>query len=273
MANLPQDMSQITISDQKRSFAIAELFIFSAIHIVQFVSRFIQERRYWHHTKRRGNARCFLYSWWGMIGILAQLRIAASAMMISNQRPSKPMLIAETVLQGIGLSPLLFEVSLVLLRSGQTGRTGPGNSRHPGHLRFTLHFFRFPVIISIVLVLVGGLLDIRACEIVGTVVFVLTFLLVWCILLGMAARSRRFLSAAGYRTVLLVLASLPFLTARVVYFLLSEHGSPRFGAITGDIDVMIGMGLLMEVIASILLIAARMVAEPLWSPLPRTPLC
>lgn len=44
------------------------------------------------------------------------VRIAASAMMISNQKPSKPMLIAETVLQGIGLSPLLFEVSLVLLR-------------------------------------------------------------------------------------------------------------------------------------------------------------
>lgn len=162
---------------------------------------------------------------------------------------------------------------MLICYSGQTGRTGPGNSRHPGHLRFTLHFFRFPVIISIVLVLVGGLLDIRACEIVGTVVFVLTFLLVWCILLGMAARSRRFLSAAGYRTVLLVLASLPFLTARVVYFLLSEHGPPRFGAITGDIDVMLGMGLLMEVIASILLIAARMVAEPLWSPLPQTPLC
>lgn len=72
MANLPQDMSQVTMSDQKRSFAIAELVIFSAIQIVQFVSRFIQERRYWHHTKRRGNARCFLYSWWGMVGILAQ---------------------------------------------------------------------------------------------------------------------------------------------------------------------------------------------------------
>lgn len=157
--------------------------------------------------------------------------------------------------------------------SGQAGRTGPGNSRLPGHLRFTLHFFRFPVIISIVLVLVGGLLDILACEIVGTVVFVLTFLLVWCILLGMAGRSCRVLSAAGYRTVLLVLVSLPFLTVRVVYFLLSEHGSRMFGAITGDVDVMIGMGLLMEVIVSILLIAARMVAEPLWSPLPETPLC
>ncbi len=123
------------------------------------------------------------------------------------------------------------------------------------------------------LVLVGDLIDISACEIVGTVAFVLTFLLVWCIVLGMAARLRRLLPATGYRAVLLVLVSLPFLTLRIVYFLLSEHGSPRFDAITGDINVMIGMGLLMEVIVSILLIAARMVTEPLWSPLPETPLC
>ena len=37
-------------------------------------------------------------------------------MIISNANPGKSLLIAEYVLQGIGLSPLMFEVSLVLLR-------------------------------------------------------------------------------------------------------------------------------------------------------------
>ncbi|KAL2867157.1 uncharacterized protein BJX67DRAFT_105458 [Aspergillus lucknowensis] len=266
-------MSNYTISEEKRVFAVAELAMFSVIHIIQFITRFIQERRYWHHSKLRSVGWCFVYAWWGMIGFLAQFRIAGSAMMISNPKPSKSMLIAETVLQGIGLSPLLFEVSLVLLRSGQTGRTGPGNSRHPSHLRFTLHFFRFPVIISIVLVLAGRILDIRACSIVGTVIFILTFLLVWCIVLGMAARSRKSLPAAGYRSVLAVLASLPFLTVRVVYFLLAEYGSPKFEAVIGHVDFMVGIGFLMEIIAAVLLIVARTIAEPLWGALPETTLC
>lgn len=44
------------------------------------------------------------------------VRIASSAMIISKSHPDKSMLIAEACLQSVGLSPLLFEVSLVLLR-------------------------------------------------------------------------------------------------------------------------------------------------------------
>jgi hypothetical protein len=44
------------------------------------------------------------------------VRIAGSAMLIFRPEPTKPILIAETILQGIGLSFLLFEVSLILLR-------------------------------------------------------------------------------------------------------------------------------------------------------------
>lgn len=43
------------------------------------------------------------------------VRIADSALVLANSHPEKPMLIAESILQSVGLSPLLFEVSLVCL--------------------------------------------------------------------------------------------------------------------------------------------------------------
>ncbi|KAJ0415712.1 hypothetical protein BJY00DRAFT_251989 [Aspergillus carlsbadensis] len=260
--------------EDNHNFAVGELAIFSTIHIVQFVVRFIQERRYWHHDRRRSFGWCFTYSWWGMVGTLSQLRVAGSAMLIYRPEPTKPILIAETVLQGIGLSFLLFEVSLVLLRSGQAGRTGPGNSRHPTHLRFTLHFFRFPAIISIIFVLVGRTIDIRACTIIGVVgivAFVLTLALAWCVVLGLVAKSHRLLPIAGQRAVLVVLASLPFLTLRAVYFLLADYPS-KYGGVGGNINFMGGVELMMEIIAVVLLIAARTVAEPLWAAFPETTL-
>ncbi|KAL4865345.1 hypothetical protein BDV12DRAFT_211084 [Aspergillus spectabilis] len=264
-------MSNLTLSDKKHTFAIAQLIIFSFIHATQFSTRFIQERRYWHHTRRRSDTWCFVYSWWGMIGILAQLRIASAAMMMLNRSSSKSILITETILQGIGLAFLLFDVSLVLLRSGQTGRTGPRNSRHPTHLRLTLHFFRFPAFISIIMILVGNSINVRACEIVGSVgsvVLILTFVLVWYVVLGMAARSRKFLSKSGHQTVHVVLASLPFLTVRIVYFLLGGYRPREIDDGVRHFSFGVEMGLLMEVLVSALLIVARTIAEPLFAPLP-----
>lgn len=43
------------------------------------------------------------------------VRIASSAMILSTSKPNESMLIAESAMQNAGLSPLLFEVSLVLL--------------------------------------------------------------------------------------------------------------------------------------------------------------
>lgn len=43
------------------------------------------------------------------------VRIAGSAMVLATSHPSKSMLIAEYTLGSIGLAPLVFEVSLVLL--------------------------------------------------------------------------------------------------------------------------------------------------------------
>ncbi|OOF90290.1 hypothetical protein ASPCADRAFT_59704 [Aspergillus carbonarius ITEM 5010] len=254
--------SVLTIPREKRYIAIAEIIIFSAIQIVQFLMKFTQEWRHWHHDKRKSYARCFLYAWCGMLGMLAQLRIAGSAIVIANSRPDQSLLIAETVLQSIGLSPLLFEVSLVLLRSGQSGRTGPGNSRYPKHIRFLLHFFRFPVFISILLVVVGGCIDIRACVDAGVAVFVVTFAFI-CGLVGwLAAKYRAVLPTAGYHCVLIVLMTLPFLAVRVAYFLLGQYGSPKFSPVTGSGGIMVGMSLVMEIFIVIILLLARAVAEP-----------
>jgi hypothetical protein len=54
------------------------------------------------------------------------------------------------------------------------------------------------------------------------------------------------------------------LLVRVVYFLLLEYGPPKFNPASGDVGIMVGMGLLMEVIVVVLLLTARMVAEPVW---------
>lgn len=125
----------ITISPQQRNLAIAEIVLFSLIQLIQFITRYLQEWKYWHHARRKSRSRCIFYSWFGLIGLLAQgwcgtipnshtpsnhstltVRIAGAAVVLSDPHPNKSKLIAEISLQSIGLSPLLFEMSLVLLR-------------------------------------------------------------------------------------------------------------------------------------------------------------
>jgi hypothetical protein len=69
---LPFEHNLNNMLEDNYNFALWELAIFSIIHIVQFVVRFIQERRYWHHDRPRSFGWCFTYSWWGMIGMLSQ---------------------------------------------------------------------------------------------------------------------------------------------------------------------------------------------------------
>ncbi|KAK1143918.1 hypothetical protein N8T08_006033 [Aspergillus melleus] len=253
------------ISSDRRHIAIAELIIFSIIQVVQFYTRFIQEWQYWHHDRRKSLPRCTMYSWMGLLGVLAQLRIAGSAMVISNANPGQSMLIAENVLQGIGLSPLMFEVSLVLLRSGQAGRTGPGDSRYPKQIRFALTLFRFPIFFSIVLVVVGASIPNRICKIVGSIMLPIAFAFGCGLTVLLAVQYRAILPRAGHRCVLLVLVALPFLVVRVAHFLLAEFGPRKFSSAVGDTGVTVGMGLVMEVLITMCLWAARAVAEPFWS--------
>jgi hypothetical protein len=63
------------------------------------------------------------------------VRIAGSALVLSTSHPDKPMLVAESALQSVGLSPLLFEVSLVMLRWYVNDNKAPMFLE-----RLTLHF-------------------------------------------------------------------------------------------------------------------------------------
>ena len=64
--------TEASISTGKRNIAIVELVIFSLIHVIQLVLRYMQEWQYWHHKKRQSPARCLFYSWFSMVGILSQ---------------------------------------------------------------------------------------------------------------------------------------------------------------------------------------------------------
>lgn len=216
---------------------------------------------------------------------MALVRIAGAAMVLATSHPTKAMLIAEKAMQNVGLSPLLFEVSLVLLRwyvmpeiqsrkrrganhpvySGQAGEYGPGNSKFSKKMRFTLHAFRFPIFIAIVLATVGGCIDIHPLRETGSVVLVVTYAFVCGLVAWLAINSHSTLPIVGYRGVLLTLLALPFLLVRIVYFLLLEYGPSKFSPTSGNVGILVGMSLTMEILAVIVLLAARSVIEPIWS--------
>ncbi|KAJ5145496.1 uncharacterized protein N7515_000060 [Penicillium bovifimosum] len=276
-------------STERQHIAIAEVVIYSLIHLVQFSTRYMQEQRYWHHNENKGVGRCTFYSWCSMIGLLSQIRIADAALVLATSHPNKSQLIADSALRSVGLSPLLFEVSLVMLRwydkrvpyirriicamgrtnadtippsSGQSGEIGPGNSKWTQRTRFALHSFRFPVFIAIIMAVVGGCIDIPALGIAGCSVLLVTFVYVCCLVGWLAVTSREILPASVHRAVLITLSTLPFFLVRIIYLLLGKYGSAKFNPTTGDISTFIGMGSLMEILIVILLLTARGTAEP-----------
>lgn len=128
-----------------------------------------------------------------------------------------------------------------------------------------MHGFRFPILIAIVLAVVGAIMKIRGLREAGSVVLVVTFAFVCGLVVWLAVKSRSILPVQGHRGVLLVLLALPSLLVRIIYFLLSGFGLPRFNPASGDVGPLAGMGLSMEVIIVALLLTARAVAEPIWS--------
>ncbi|KAJ5673011.1 hypothetical protein N7507_002138 [Penicillium longicatenatum] len=262
---LPRATATVSIPNGLHKFAIAQVILFSIIYLIQLPMRYKQEWKYWHHNKRQHPIRCALYSSWSMVGLLAIIRIVGSAMVLSNSHPDESMLTAEISLQSVGLSPLMFEVSLVLLRCGQAGEFGPGQSKYPKPLRFALHAFRFPVFAAIVLGVVGRIIEIKPLGEAGSVILVVTFAFVTGLVTWLAMKSHSTLPVEGHRGVLLVFLALPFLWVRVIYFLLQEYGPANFSLDSGDVGALVGMGLVMEIIIVSLLLTARAVVEPIWS--------
>lgn len=93
----------------------------------------------------------------------------------------------------------------------------------------------------------------------------MTFAFVIGLVLWIAIAYRTVLPRNSHRGVMLVLASLPVLAVRVAYFLLSEYGSEEFNADTGKEVIKVGMGLLLEIIATVLLLLSRGMMEPIQS--------
>jgi len=163
--------------------------------------------------------------------------------------------------------PSLLRTRLTDLRrsySGQAGKVGPRKSTQPETVRFMLHFFRFPIFISLVAVIVGRCINIRAGDIAGSIVFAISFISFCGYIAILAVKSRAYFTVTGYQGVLLALAALPFLAVRVIYFLLGEYGPPGLKQVNGDSCVAVGMGLLMEAIVVLILFTARLVMEPIW---------
>lgn len=152
----------------------------------------------------------------------------------------------------------------LVCNSGQSGETGPGNSRWTKGIRFALHFFRFPIFISIVLAVVGSSLRMHALREAGSVVLVVAFAYGCGLVAWLTVKCRSVLPQSGQRGVLLVGVALPLLLIRIIYFLLLEYGYPRFNPASGDVRIMVGMGLVVEIIIVVLLLTARAVAEPVW---------
>ena len=149
--------------------------------------------------------------------------------------------------------------------SGQAREIGPRKSKHPKAVRFALHFFRFPIFISLVGAIVGRFIEISAGEVAGSFLFVISFISFCGYIAMLAVKSRDYLTVAGYHGVLLILAALPFLAVRIIYLLLGDYGPPGFKQVIGNNRIAVGMRLLIEIIVVMVLFTARMVIEPIWS--------
>ncbi|OQD77609.1 hypothetical protein PENDEC_c002G06824 [Penicillium decumbens] len=264
MTTIVSRSADALISPGRRNIAIAEIVLFSIIHLIQLPLRYLQEWCYWHHSKRQSPGRCFFYSWWSMVGLLAQLRITSSAMILSNSHPNKSVLVAESAMQNVGLSPLLYEVSLALLECGQSRDFGPGKSKYPKPLRFALHGFRFPIAIAIVLAVVGGIIEIPALGEAGSILLIVTSVFVCGLVAWLAVTSRSTLPVEGHRGVLLVLLALPFLLVKIIVFvLLLEYGPLKVHPSSNE-DTLARIGFVMEIFVVVLLLTARALDMPVF---------
>lgn len=99
----------------------------------------------------------------------------------------------------------------------------------------------------------------------GSILLVIAFAFVCGLVSWLAMKSRSTLSVTGHRGVLLVPLALPFLFIRVVYFILQAYGGPKYDPATGETGILVGMGLLMEIIALVVLLVTRVVIEPIFS--------
>jgi hypothetical protein len=207
------------------------------------------------------------------------------------KNPSKTVVIIEVVLQSIGLSPLLLELSFTLIRlyialtssyklflpfflmnvadqardySGREGSSDNNTTMYPKFLERLLQYTRILVVIAAILIIISAsILNLSYLK-AGATVLLATFVYVTCIAMLIVSRYRQRLVKTSQLGFWIAIASLPLYAVRVIYLMLVEFGNVKFDPVIGDWRYLAGLAFAMEVGIVIFLIVAGVTVEPLW---------
>jgi hypothetical protein len=130
--NLP-DRIDLPTDPPRRHLALATLTLYGIILAVHTPLRLLQENRYWSHRNRRNAGRVFARSLWNFINLVCismsrhlppektgidwTVRIVANAMFLSiGHSTPKSMAVVIVVLQGVGVVPLVVQLSIVVIK-------------------------------------------------------------------------------------------------------------------------------------------------------------
>ncbi|KAF1988997.1 hypothetical protein K402DRAFT_418832 [Aulographum hederae CBS 113979] len=254
-------------STHRTNIAIAEVTLFSLILLIQLRTRYIQEYHYWNHKQRRRHFRCAVKAWGSLISFLAQIRIAGFAMSLAVKEPSRGVFVAGTILQSVGFSPLLLELTFILLRCGidRNSAKVPRGSKYPRAVVLALQCARIPILAAIVLFIVGGCILEPACFKAGAVLLLaaLVYLILISGYMGFQIYGN-FFSRRERKSLVILFATLPFFVIRIFYLLLVQFGPQQFNPLIGDWRVMVGMGFFSELCIVAGLMGAGIMVEPIF---------
>lgn len=118
--NLSQLQDTFTTSGPKYDLAIAEIAVFSFILLVAVPLRLIQEKKYWswnHSFSYNVGLLLLLGVLRNYIFLMCVLRIVGNALyLVAMGNKDESLFITSSVMMGIGLSPVVFEMSQVIAR-------------------------------------------------------------------------------------------------------------------------------------------------------------
>lgn len=172
--NLSQLQETFTISGPKYDLAIAEIAIFALALVIAVPIRVTQERKYWswNHSISYNVFFLVLLGWLrNYIALMCELRIVGNALyLVGMGNKEESLFITSSVLMGIGLSPIVFEMSQVvarwyvflsfpLLTMLQSSRANihPGeSSAFPSRYNTALACCRIPIAVAVAFMVIGG---------------------------------------------------------------------------------------------------------------------
>ncbi|KIW02969.1 uncharacterized protein PV09_05630 [Verruconis gallopava] len=262
--NLPDKISLPT-NPGRHNTAIAEVVIWGTIWTVGLIIRSFQEWYYWDRSKKRTVFICIFNGWIrNLIVILSQVRIVGFALYLAKPNAAKGLVITEIVLQGIGVTPLLFEFSLVLLKCGHVGLNQRHASHYPHLIKLLLQWIRLPIIVAVVLiVLAGSLVNITLMKSGACIILAIFAFLIAILLYLVLAGHFRTMPPAAQHALRCVAAAVPFYAVRITYMMLGNFGGIKYSPAVGDWKLAVGLEFVMEIAIVFLLITASLFAQPI----------